>query len=462
MSQLRTLPHPPNYEWKPQPEAQAIVTDLLRAHLESSALSRRLAERMRDAAGARFGDWVDFVVAPASESLRARLASTGFVSGFEAAPGYERFEHEGALFPTVLLAETPGVEVGIKVDAVVDFLAAWDLEDVVIEGAPLAPMRRACVARADGAALWVVERRGYPSMLVPEWSDEKAAASLEHLEAFVRRPRRLQDEARAFAETRALIDAAAAELGTDYAADLFFRAERRYWQKRNRAARVQFARQDALGLGWANHDHHTYRCTRRNFPRVIETLEALGFVCRERFYAGAEAGWGAQVLEQPVAKFVIFADVDMDPHEVQGDFAHEGFVERDGLGTVGLWCALHGESMLEAGMHHLECQFDHAALVEQLGREGVGTMPPFTNFPFLRQAFTEGERWPVDPARIEALVARGLISVEQAEGFRRHGAIGSHLENLERNDGYKGFNQQGVSDIISRTDPRKHGSPAGA
>ena len=35
------------------------------------------------------------------------------------------------------------------------------------------------------------------------------------------------------------------------------------------------------------------------------------------------------------------------------------------------------------------------------------------------------------------------------------GAIGSHLENLERNDGYKGFNQHGVSDIISRTDPRK-------
>jgi hypothetical protein len=35
------------------------------------------------------------------------------------------------------------------------------------------------------------------------------------------------------------------------------------------------------------------------------------------------------------------------------------------------------------------------------------------------------------------------------------GAIGSHLENLERNDGYKGFNQTGVSDIIARTDPRK-------
>jgi hypothetical protein len=35
------------------------------------------------------------------------------------------------------------------------------------------------------------------------------------------------------------------------------------------------------------------------------------------------------------------------------------------------------------------------------------------------------------------------------------GALGSHLENLERNDGFKGFNQKGVSDIIARTDPRR-------
>jgi len=38
---------------------------------------------------------------------------------------------------------------------------------------------------------------------------------------------------------------------------------------------------------------------------------------------------------------------------------------------------------------------------------------------------------------------------------RREGALGSYLEILERNDGYKGFNQTGVSDIIGCTDPRK-------
>ena len=49
---------------------------------------------------------------------------------------------------------------------------------------------------------------------------------------------------------------------------------------------------------------------------------------------------------------------------------------------------------------------------------------------------------------------RVQITAEQAEKFRLDGAIGSHLEVLERNDGYKGFNQTGINEIIARTDPR--------
>ena len=43
-----------------------------------------------------------------------------------------------------------------------------------------------------------------------------------------------------------------------------------------RAARVQKARQDRLGLGWANHDHHTFRCSRRFFPRLIGMFAPAG------------------------------------------------------------------------------------------------------------------------------------------------------------------------------------------
>jgi hypothetical protein len=251
-----------------------------------------------------------------------------------------------------------------------------------------------------------------------------------------------------------LIDNATDLLGVDAAADLFFAAEREYWMSRNRAAQVQCARQQRLGLGWANHDHHTYRSSRAHFKDLIAIFEKLGLVCRERFYAGREAGWGAQVMEQRNAGIVVFADVDLSPDEVAGDFAHEPLPPRKQLGTVGLWCALHGESFLEAGMHHLECQFDFHAAREQLKRDGVNSMKPFTDFDCLKQAFTEGEIWSVEPGRIDKLVREGSITSEQAEKFRREGAIGSHLEVLQRDEGYKGFNQTGISEIIRDTDPR--------
>ena len=62
----------------------------------------------------------------------------------------------------------------------------------------------------------------------------------------------------------------------------------------------------------------------------------------------------------------------------------------------------------------------------------------------------------VDPKRIQRALDAGYITAEQAKQFAEQGAIGSHLENLERNAGFKGFNQTGVSEIISATDPRKH------
>ena len=109
-------------------------------------------------------------------------------------------------------------------------------------------------------------------------------------------------------------------------------------------------------------------------------------------------------------------------------------------------------------MHHLECQFDFDAVRAQLAEQGIETMVPFTDFAFLRQAFTVGECWEISSERLDQLVEQRWITRGQAETFADQGAIGSHLEILERNDGYKGFNQTGVSDIIHRTDPRLQGS----
>ena len=190
---------------------------------------------------------------------------------------------------------------------------------------------------------------------------------------------------------------------------------------------------------------------------MIGIFETLGFQIRERFHAGHNAGWGAQIVDHPTTGIVIFADLDLAPEEATLDFAHEPLPELDRPNTVGLWVGLHGESILEAGMHHLEAQFDFDGLRADLKSEAdIETMKPFSDFPFLRQAFTSGERWAVNRQRAERLLRKGWIDAEQHARFVAEGAIGSHLENLQRQEGYKGFNQQAVSAIIAATDPRLH------
>src|SRR5207245_66545 len=307
----------------------------------------------------------------------------------------------------------------------------------------------------------VVERRGYRGYLPQKKFDP--APFLKAQELWKTRQRLFASDEEGFSSTQAVLDRVIDLVGKDVACNIVFEQERAYWQNRNRAAQIQKARQDKLGLGWANHDHHTFRSSRHHFVDLMRVLEKLGFERRERYYAGAQAGWGAQILEQPVEGIVAFCDVDLEPEETEIDFSRELLPPSRRLGTIGLWVGLHGESFLDAGMHHLEARFDYRLLREQLKDEGVNTMNPFSDFEFLRQAFTEGERWPVSRERAERLLAAKMITREQRDKFSKEGAIGSHLENLQRHGGFKGFNQKSVSAIIAATDPRKdHFQPAAA
>jgi len=452
------------FRWEPQPEVARFYDGIIDDFLRRCPPAAQLAERMLRETGTRFRDWIDHLALPQGYPSGDWAGRLGFV--YEGGGADSRLLHPGGIFPPIQAQPAEVLRVFLKVDSALHFLLRNDgVVDVLpegatriptIEGLPFSAYRRACAFTGDGAELWVAERHGYTGF-IPGDGPPDPAAVLRHHEAFQTRPRDLADDAEGFEAARRLIDVAIDEIGRDRACDLFFDAEREYWRSRNRAAQIQRARQDALGLGWANHDHHTYRSSREWFVPLIALFERLGFYCRERFYAGREAGWGAQVLEHPVTGIVIFADVDMSPDELLSDFAHEPMAARHELGTVGLWCKLHGEALLQAGMHHLECTFAFDTLKEQMESEcGVRVMKPFTDFPFLRQAFTEGERWPVSEDRIRRLLERGQITQDQAAQFREHGALGSHLENLERNDGYKGFNQQGVSEIIAATDPRRH------
>jgi hypothetical protein len=441
------------YRWSPQPEAGSWVKGIAADILAEVPWARDFADRLYRLGGIRFYDLVDTVfLAEDDRRLEGAIAAGWERVGEDG--GLAIYDQPRGLFPTIAVGKpTVGVVVELKVESVADFLAANHLSNA-IDGRPLAPYRRAVVAACGGSIVSVAERhgtRGYSTVGGPDVVDVLAV-----VESLRTRPRDFDDAKEGFVETERRIEEGIARIGRDYTCDLFFAADREYWTRRNRAARAQKARQDQFGIGWSNHDHHTYRSSRESFATLVRIWEKLGFSCRERFYAGLAAGWGAQVMEHPITRIVTFNDVDLSPEELIGDFSHDGLASKETLATIGLWCGLHGEAFLQAGMHHLECVFDFDALKEQLEREhGIRTMKPFTDFAFLRQAFTEGERWRVADGRIDRLLTQGLITPQQAEMFRVEGAIGSHLENLERNDGFKGFNQNGVSEIIAATDPRR-------
>ena len=457
------LPRTQDFDWPLAYEAEALLRQRLEVFFTNNRFARELATRMRNETGTDLFEWVDHLVVSPGEEPALLAAGFALDAEIEGPQGDLVLEHPRATLPRVLLRrarQTPSV-VAIKPEFVADFIARHNL-CARPEGQPWSRYRRVLVAEENGTRLEAVERRAYRGFVPVPLKCGELEPVVRVRELFLTRPRRFDDDAEGFAETHTLLNQAIRLVGCDVACHLFFAAERAYWESRNQAARLQRSRQDSLGLGWGNHDHHTFRSSREHFTDLIRAFAKLGFRKRERFYAGAEAGWGAQVLEQPVAGIVVFADVDLLPEETQVDFATRKLPSASKLGTVGLWVGLHGESFLEAGMHHLEARFDFDTLRQQLQQQGVNTMTPFSDFAFLRQAFTQGEHWPVRPERVTRLVEAGLLTREQAEGFVREGAIGSHLENLQRHGGFKGFNQKAVSAIIAATDPRKQIRPGQA
>lgn len=432
-------------QWEPQPTGAnwlARTLDRFRSLNPDVAPFEKL---LREETGTRLSDWVDHVCVTSEDGL----SDAGYQSETD---GW--WSHPAALLPAVHV--TSFERLLLRVDSVSDFAAANSQRfRLTIEGRPLDRRRIGVIDNRATARLGVIERHGTSAQgQIPDLSDTDRIELGLARERLRHRPRRFGTDDDAFEFTESLLRYEIESVGRDEACDLFFQGERVYWLSRNRAGRIQLMRQNALGMGLGNHDHHTYRSSRANFSRLIRLLEMLGFACRERFYAGAEAGWGAQVLEHPVCGIVIFADVDLGPDEVSDDFAHQPLPPQETPGTIGLWCALHGEALFEAGLHHLECQFDFDAARSQLAALGINCMAPFTDFPYLRQCFTEGERWAVPPGRIRQALQQGWITQDQADRFAAEGVLGSHLEILERNDGYRGFNQQGINEIIRKTDPR--------
>ncbi len=439
-------------EFECEPVAEAILLGIVRKIEELCPQFKQFGQDLIEKTSTRLFDWLDHVTI-SSKGIN-EIVDLGFVQIAEVGR-VKLFHHPKAQFSLIRI-DDHHPSIGISVDSVEEFLLTHGLDRTIL-GGYLGVLRQANIWQAESQSgtiqIQAIERRARSAIEPQATNGEWLQLMMDGMSLWMTRPR-FDDDEKCFQEAEKRAKKLVKMVGSECASWIVLKAERDYWQARNQAGQWQKARQDRYGLGWANHDHHTFRSSRKYFKRLVCLFESLGFYCRERFYAGREAGWGAQVMEHTNARYVLFLDVDLLDHEINIDFAHTELLEISKMSTVGLWCGLHGESILGGGMHHLEAQFSFDQMKESLDESGLGMMNPFSFFPYLKQAFSKGEVWRVNPKRLDVLFKNGSITQEQRDKFEREGALGSHLENLERNEGYKGFNKNNVSSIIRETDPR--------
>jgi hypothetical protein len=332
----------------------------------------------------RLVDWLDHLALADGAETQKQLAGLGFeLDQVAAEPGDSVYYHPRALLPRVLLrAETgaaPGdvVAMAVQVENVSEFLEARQA-GAMVEGTPFGPYRRAGVWRWNGREFLAVERRGHrgfiPLRMPPDYP-------LRYLHAFERwdtRPRQFDDVHSGMAQTLALARTLVREMGSGMAAWIALAAEHTYWQRRSRPRHTRLDHQDRLGMGWLNRNHYTFRSSRATFGALAQVLEALGFRPHARFHAGAEVGWGAQVLEQPACRVTVL--VDLAPDEVAGDSEPR----------LDLWCTLHGESMLIAGLHHFIDRFVPVQTAGLMAEWDVKMMTPFAS---VRRTMAQEQGW---------------------------------------------------------------------
>jgi hypothetical protein len=439
-----------NFDWQLYPEQENFQMELVTKFLRRNKFALDLADRIEKHTQTSFFDWIDHMVLPESTVDMSEIIMLNYKESkaFEL-PSDTRLYHvpDSTLFPIIIHSKDT-TELIIHPENLRDYQKTWSIKSEIL-GTEDAPYNLLEIVRQEDYILLGCERRGYNGYVVKEPND--LDSYYEALNYFLTRKRKTEEDLALLEEQ---IKNFSSKLDLGRMADAFFRAERIFWIERNSAGRHQKKLQNDVGLGWGNRDHQAFRCSRKNFSKIVGIFESLGMKSRERFYAGSQAGWGAQVLEHPICREAVFADVDLLPEESEGDFAHGDLSQKKELGTVGLWVGLHGESILSAGFHHLAILVDYQKSEQKLPEQGIPVMPPFSSFPFLKQAFTKGEIWQADKSRLEVLLNAQSIDNDQHKSFSEDGAIGGHVEIIERNSGFKGFNQDSVSVIIKATDPR--------
>src|SRR3954465_3840814 len=256
------------FVWKTQPAAARWVTRTMDSLAARNPVIEKLAHQLRDFTGTRLIDWVDhFALSDDSAlGLIGELADVGYTQQNHDIDSLWR--HPLGMFPPVVVN---GGRTGLAlrcdcVDAarlaLPPMLGLHPAGGEQVIGPHGGMYRHVVIDEYVDAELWLVERHGYAGFGAVSNSVQEIAAAAHHRDIFTNRQRSFSTVDEGFRHTSELFAAAADDIGTDWACDLFFAPELDYWEKRNRAGAVQYERQSRAGLGWANHDHHTYRSSR--------------------------------------------------------------------------------------------------------------------------------------------------------------------------------------------------------
>ena len=111
------------FHWEPQPAAWKLVNELVNDFLARCPGAANVAAKMKHDTATRFVDWVDHLIVPRTDALKARLKEVGYVR--KAVPGApECYLNDKGIFPAIILVGGKTTRVAIKVESVCDFLTA--------------------------------------------------------------------------------------------------------------------------------------------------------------------------------------------------------------------------------------------------------------------------------------------------------------------------------------------------
>ena len=166
----------------------------------------------------------------------------------------------------------------IKVESVADFLAANGSTTRTVQGSPLAASPGAAFEWQGG----ILRRRAArlrPASTPSSFFGRRSSGAAPRRSAAAAPPQpECEDDG--FDHALRLIHEAAGEVGVDRACDLFFAAEREYWQSRNRAAQRAKARQDRWAWAGPTTTTTPIVAAAQHFPQLIACSKGWASVPR--------------------------------------------------------------------------------------------------------------------------------------------------------------------------------------